>query len=52
MSIGVVVADDHPIFRDGLVRSLEECGRFHVLGAGATAEEAAKRSTWAACVRR
>jgi two-component system nitrate/nitrite response regulator NarL len=40
MSIGVVVADDHPIFRDGLVRSLEECGRFHVLGAGATADEA------------
>ena len=30
MSIRVVLADDHPIFRDGLVRSLEESGGFEV----------------------
>ena len=30
MTIRVVLADDHPIFRDGLVRSLEESGRFTV----------------------
>jgi DNA-binding NarL/FixJ family response regulator len=40
MSIRVVLADDHPIFREGLVRTLEESGRFEVAGAGATAEEA------------
>jgi two-component system nitrate/nitrite response regulator NarL len=40
MSIRVVLADDHPIFRDGLVRSLEEGGRFTVVGAGGTADEA------------
>jgi DNA-binding NarL/FixJ family response regulator len=40
MSIRIVLADDHPIFRDGLVRSLEETGRFAVVGAGATADEA------------
>jgi len=40
MSIRVVVADDHPIFRDGLVRSLEESGRFEVVGAASSADEA------------
>lgn len=40
MSIRTIVADDHPIFRDGLVRSLEETGEFRVLGTGGTADEA------------
>ena len=40
MTVRVVLADDHPIFRDGLVRSLEEGGRFAVVGAGGTADEA------------
>jgi DNA-binding NarL/FixJ family response regulator len=40
MNIRVVVADDHPIFRDGLVRSLEEGGAFRVVGAGGSADEA------------
>lgn len=40
MKIRVVLADDHPIFRDGLVRSLEESGRFAVVGTGGSADEA------------
>jgi len=39
MTCRIIVADDHPIFRDGLVRSLEE-GGFEVVGAGGDAEEA------------
>ena len=40
MSIRVIVADDHPIFRDGLVQSLEETGEFEVVGTGGSADEA------------
>ena len=40
MAIRTVVADDHPIFRDGLVRSLEETGDFRVVGIGNSADEA------------
>jgi DNA-binding NarL/FixJ family response regulator len=40
MTIRVVLADDHPIFRDGLVRSLEESGLFAVVGTGSTADAA------------
>jgi DNA-binding NarL/FixJ family response regulator len=40
MSVRVVVADDHPIFRDGLVRSLVESGHFDVVGAAGSADEA------------
>ena len=36
---------DHPIFRDGLLRSLDESGAFAVLGAGATADEAVALAT-------
>ncbi len=42
MTIRTIVADDHPIFREGLVRSLEETGEFRVVGTGATAEEAVR----------
>jgi two-component system nitrate/nitrite response regulator NarL len=45
MTIRVVLADDHPIFRDGLVRSLEEGGRFAVVGAGGSADEAVALAT-------
>ena len=40
MTIRTVLADDHPIFRDGLVRTLEESGAFTVLGAAGSADEA------------
>lgn len=40
MTITMIVADDHPIFRDGLVQSLSETGEFDVVGTGATAQEA------------
>jgi DNA-binding NarL/FixJ family response regulator len=40
MAIKLIVADDHPIFRDGLVQSLSETGEFEVLGTGASAQEA------------
>jgi DNA-binding NarL/FixJ family response regulator len=40
MIITLIVADDHPIFRDGLVKSLSEKGDFSVLGTGASAQEA------------
>jgi two-component system nitrate/nitrite response regulator NarL len=38
--LGVVVADDHPLFRAGIVRALEEDGRFSVLGEAADGAEA------------
>lgn len=40
MTITLIVADDHPIFRDGLIKSLSETGDFKVLAAGASAQEA------------
>jgi DNA-binding NarL/FixJ family response regulator len=40
MTIRVILADDHPIFRDGLVASIEETGEFEVVGVGGDAEEA------------
>ncbi len=38
--IKLIVADDHPIFRDGLVRSISETGEFDVVGVGACAQDA------------
>jgi two-component system nitrate/nitrite response regulator NarL len=38
--IRVVIADDHPLFRDGVVRSLRESEDFEVVGEGGSAEEA------------
>lgn len=40
MKIRIILADDHPIFRNGLVATLEESGMFEVVGTGATADEA------------
>ncbi len=42
MTIRILVADDHPIFRDGLVKSLEETGEFRVVAVASSAGEAAK----------
>jgi two-component system nitrate/nitrite response regulator NarL len=38
--ITTVLADDHPIFREGLARTLEESGLFAVVGAAGGADEA------------
>lgn len=40
MPISIILADDHPIFRDGLVKTLEESGDFEILGVGASADDA------------
>jgi DNA-binding NarL/FixJ family response regulator len=40
MTIRLILADDHPIFRDGLVRASEETGVLRVVGVGGTADEA------------
>lgn len=38
--VRVVVADDHPLFRGGVIRTLEEHGGFEVLAGVGSAEEA------------
>jgi len=38
--IRILVADDHPIFRDGLIQSLEETGEFRVVAKAGSAQEA------------
>ncbi len=40
MTIRILVADDHPIYRDGVIKSLEETGEFRVVGTASSAEEA------------
>lgn len=42
MSIRIILADDHPIFRDGLVHSIEETGEFEVVGVGESADDAVR----------
>ncbi|UTH50109.1 response regulator transcription factor (plasmid) [Loktanella salsilacus] len=42
MTIRIIVADDHPIYRDGVVKSLEETGEFRVVGTASSAQEAAR----------
>ncbi|RFC67901.1 MULTISPECIES: response regulator [Mesorhizobium] len=36
----VAIVDDHPLFRAGVARSLEETGDFEILGEGSTADDA------------
>src|SRR3954447_13763453 len=38
----VVVVDDHPLLRDGVARSIEESGKFVVVGQGGTADDAVR----------
>jgi two-component system nitrate/nitrite response regulator NarL len=38
--VSVVVADDHPFFRDGVTRGLVQSGRLRVVGEAATGREA------------
>jgi DNA-binding NarL/FixJ family response regulator len=40
--IRVVVIDDHPLFREGVARILQDSGKFLVAGQGGTAEEAVR----------
>ena len=40
MTIRILVADDHPIYRDGVVTSLEETGEFRVVATASSADEA------------
>jgi len=40
MTIRLILADDHPIFRDGLVQSIEETGEIKVVGVGGSADDA------------
>jgi len=38
--IRVAVVDDHPLFREGVTRSLRETGGFEIVGEGSTKEDA------------
>ena len=38
--IHIAIVDDHPLFREGVARSLAEIGGFEVVGEGANAEDA------------
>jgi two-component system nitrate/nitrite response regulator NarL len=40
MTIRIVIADDHPMFRNGVARSLEECGDIEIVASCADAAEA------------
>jgi DNA-binding NarL/FixJ family response regulator len=40
MTIRIMVADEHPIYREGVATSLEETGEFRVVGTASSAEEA------------
>ncbi|MDQ2088637.1 response regulator [Marimonas arenosa] len=40
MTIRLIVADDHPIFREGLVQSITETCEFDIVGVGGSADEA------------
>ncbi|QKD00873.1 response regulator [Mesorhizobium loti] len=39
-AIRVAIVDDHPLFREGVTRSLSEIGGFEMVGEGATAQDA------------
>lgn len=38
--IRIAIVDDHPLFREGVTRSLSEIGGFDMVGEGATAQDA------------
>ena len=38
--IRIAIVDDHPLFREGVARSLREIGGFEIIGEGATAADA------------
>ncbi|MGO8557548.1 response regulator transcription factor, partial [Rhizobium ruizarguesonis] len=40
-SITIGVVDDHPLFREGVTRSLSEMSGFNVIGEGASSDDAA-----------
>ena len=40
--VRVVIADDHPTFRDGLTRLLETDGDLHVIGSAGDGDEATR----------
>ncbi|TPN76008.1 response regulator transcription factor [Mesorhizobium sp. CU2] len=40
--IRVAIVDDHPLFREGVARSLSEIGGFELIGEGASAEDAGR----------
>jgi DNA-binding NarL/FixJ family response regulator len=44
--IGILVVDDHPIVRQGLVSTLEDEPDFQVVGAASSAEEALTLAAW------
>jgi len=39
-TIRIAIVDDHPLFREGVTRSLSEIGGFEIVGEGATAQDA------------
>jgi DNA-binding NarL/FixJ family response regulator len=39
-AIRIAIIDDHPLFREGVTRSLSEIGGFEMVGEGATAQDA------------
>lgn len=40
--IRLAVVDDHPLLREGVVRSLSEIGGFEIVGQGASSEDAVR----------
>lgn len=38
--VRIAIVDDHPLFREGVARSLREIGGFEIIGEGATAADA------------
>ena len=42
MTIRIAVVDDHPLFREGVTRSLTETGAFEVVGEGSSADDAVR----------
>jgi DNA-binding NarL/FixJ family response regulator len=47
-TLRIVVVDDHPLYRSGVVRSLEEAGDFAIVGEGASADDAVRLCATAA----